>query len=295
MTSSAWSEADPQKERQDVGRDFARTLLPAVRAAASLARALEGRVPNTPKAGEPNAAKQALTRADTATQETLLAALSEHFPEVCLDAEEDTPTVSRFPSHGPRMVVIDPIDGTLHSYLEGRGPYAVIMGLSIDRVLISGLVALPREGLILAGSRGCGAMLHRPLARSSAARAEADGRIVFVSHDLPAPATAFLESRGYEPVPACGGAIAIAPLIRGVLGGLRVSTSGGASGISVRGRVGTLLAREAGAHLLADDDAPFPADLDTPTRSLRVAAREEDLQLLGEALRVAGLPSPGGG
>jgi len=34
--------------------------------------------------------------------------------------------IERFPERADARVIIDPIDGTLHSYLEGLGPYAVI-------------------------------------------------------------------------------------------------------------------------------------------------------------------------
>ena len=60
--------------------DFVRLLEPAVRGAAEIARSLEGRVPNLPKAGEATRVKQALTEADTLAQEALLSALREHYP-----------------------------------------------------------------------------------------------------------------------------------------------------------------------------------------------------------------------
>ena len=53
-----------------------------------------------------------------------------------LEAEEDTPSVSRFSESGDALVVIDPIDGTLRFDLEAKGPYAVMIGLAIgDRAL----------------------------------------------------------------------------------------------------------------------------------------------------------------
>ena len=62
---------------------FADHLTDGVRRAASIARSLEGRVPNRPKRSEPTLVKQALTDADSLAQEALLEALQRHFPEVC--------------------------------------------------------------------------------------------------------------------------------------------------------------------------------------------------------------------
>src|SRR5262245_60349956 len=126
---------------------FVRALAPALRQSASIARALEGRVANRPKRGEATPVKAALTIADTASQEALLVPLLEGFPKVRLAAEEDTPSTLQFPDDGPELVVIDPIDGTLRFYLEGMGPYAVMIGLARERVFEAALVALPREDL----------------------------------------------------------------------------------------------------------------------------------------------------
>jgi len=67
---------------------FVEDLRPAVRQAAAIARALEGRVPNRPKVGEDSAVKAALTVADTACQEALLVPLLRHLSDVQLEAEE---------------------------------------------------------------------------------------------------------------------------------------------------------------------------------------------------------------
>jgi len=109
---------DPQR--------FVETLLPALREAAALARSLEGRVENRPKAGESTPAKAALTRADFAAQEAILQPLLQHFPGVALEAEEDTQSARLFPAQGDVRVVVDPIDGTLRSYLQ-----AIVIMLTI--------------------------------------------------------------------------------------------------------------------------------------------------------------------
>jgi len=130
----------PNTAMQDTSfpSEFVETLAPALRQAASIARSLEGRVSNRPKADEATAVKAALTLADTASQEALLVPLLERFPDVKLEAEEDTPTVSRFSQTRDALVVIDPIDGTLRFYLEAKGPYAVMIGVAIgDRYEIA--------------------------------------------------------------------------------------------------------------------------------------------------------------
>lgn len=268
--------------------DFVRLLEPAVRRAAALARSLEGRVPNLPKADEDLPAKQALTEADVRAQEVLLEAVEVHFPNVALAAEEETPGVERFPAEADCCVVIDPIDGTLHSYLEGRGPYAVMIGLVKGDAYQAGLVALPREGLLFSGVRGAGACRARAGGPLRPVRPEADGNRILVSHGTPIVAQRYLEERGFEVVSACGGAVAVAPLIVGVRAGLRWSANDGI-GISIRGRIGACIASESGAFLLAEDGHEFPLDMSTRAATLRVTAHEEDLDVLGEALRAAGI------
>jgi len=262
--------------------DFVRILEPALRQAASIARALEGRVQNHPKLDEKNAAKQALTAADTATQEAILVPLFEHFPQVALEAEEDTETAARFPTTGELRVVCDPIDGTLHSYLLGKGPYAVMVGLARAGRYEAALVALPREGLFFDAVRGAGARVAKVGSVARAARVHDSGNRVLVSHGMPDPVFEFLREHDWDPVPACGGAIAVAPLVKGVRAGLRWGTA--EQGISIRGRIGLLIAREAGLRVCQAGGEPFPDDLDTDAPSLLVASSQEDVEVLDAAL-----------
>ena len=255
---------------------------PAVRQAAAIARALEGRVENTPKQGEATAVKAALTMADTAVQEAILEALLQHFPEVSLQAEEDTPLVREFPASAPAEVVIDPIDGTLHSYIEARGPYACIVGLAVEGRYEAGLVALPREGLFFDAFRSGIARRTRPRGPSRPWKAEATGSRVVVSHELPEPVVARLKEHGYEVWYGSGGAISVAPLIPGFRAGLRFSP--GTPSISIRGRVGVLVSRVAGGEAWAEDGRLFPDDLDEPARALVVCAEPADRDVLLGAL-----------
>jgi fructose-1,6-bisphosphatase/inositol monophosphatase family enzyme len=266
---------------------FVRVLSPALRQAASIARALEGRVRNRPKRGEASDVKAALTLADSAAQEALLVPLLEHFPEVTLEAEEDTPSVSRFPAHGEARVVIDPIDGTLRSYLDGRGPYAVMVGLAIEGRYEAALLALPREGIFLEAVRGRGARMSRAGREMRPVRADPDGRRILVSYELPKGVAQRLAERGFEVSYGCGGAIAVAPLIPGVCAGLRIAAT--QEGVSIRGRIGALVAAEAGALLEREGGAPFPEALAAPARALLVAADDSGLEALRYAFEAAGI------
>lgn len=270
-------------------RSFVRVLAPALRQAAAIADALDGRVINRPKLGEASDVKAALTLADSAAQEALLVPLFEHFGDVRLDAEEDTPSVKRFRSLSGALVVVDPIDGTLRSYLEAAGPYAVMLGLALQGRFEAALLALPRERLFFDAVRGRGAHLAGPDStpgRARLGRGSGTGvRRVLVSHGMPEAVQEALRARGYEVGFGCGGAVAVAPLVPGVCAGLRLAPDG--RGVSRRGRIGVLIAREAGALVCCETGEPFPDDIDAPARALLVAARDEDLAALREALAAA--------
>jgi fructose-1,6-bisphosphatase/inositol monophosphatase family enzyme len=265
---------------------FSRELAPALRQAASIARAFEGQVANRPKRGESTPVKAALTIADSACQEALLVSLLEHFPGVRLEAEEATPSVRRFPSDGEALVVIDPIDGTLRFYLEGAGPYAVMIGLARGREYQAALVALPREELYFGATRGGGASVAHGDGPAQVAALGASGNRVFVSHNLPGAAVESLKARGLEVVPASGGAIAVAPLVPGVRAGLRLAREN-PGGVSIRGRIGVLIAEEAGALVRCETGEPFPRDIEAKATALLVAGNREDLGALERALEAA--------
>jgi fructose-1,6-bisphosphatase/inositol monophosphatase family enzyme len=264
---------------------FVQLLLPAVRHAAVIARDLEGRVANRPKRREASPAKAALTEADSAAQEAILVPLLEHFPGVGLRAEEDTPSVEEFPENEKRFVVVDPIDGTLRSYLEGAGPYSVMVGLCVEQRFEAALVALPREGLLFDGLGGGGARISRPGGEPRPLRAAGVGTRVIVSHETPPAVQDRLRERGFEVVFGCGGAISVAPLIPGVRAGLRLP--GRSSGVSIRGRIGLLISSEAGALMESERGERFPLRIDEPARALLLAVTEQDMDHLRYALAAA--------
>jgi fructose-1,6-bisphosphatase/inositol monophosphatase family enzyme len=263
--------------------EFVAALEPSLRRAARIARECDGRLPNTPKSDEASKVKAALTRADLECQEAILEAVWEHCPGVSLRAEEDTPSVGRFPEHAPAMVVIDPIDGTLHFYLEQGGPYAIIVGLAIGNQYDAALVALPREQFAFESVRGGGARMVDADGTRQPAVLHNTARRVLVSHGLDPAAVAVLRERGYEVQRACGGAISVAPMIPGVCAGLRVANNDPPN-VSIRGRVGVLIAREAGAIAIREDGREFPDDIEEPARTLLVAGNRDHLAALEAAV-----------
>jgi fructose-1,6-bisphosphatase/inositol monophosphatase family enzyme len=261
---------------------FVDLLAPAVRRAAVLARAMEGRVPNLPKQREATPAKAALTEADFAAQEAILVPLLKHFPGVGLHAEEDTPTVAEFPVEEKSFVVVDPIDSTLRSYLECAGPYSIMTGLCVDGQYEAALVALPREGLHFDAVRGGGARMARPRGQPRPFRLQAVGSRVLVSHEAPVAVCDRLRERGFDVVFGSGGAISVAPLIPGVRAGLRLANASG--DISIRGRIGLLIASEAGVVIENERGEIFPTRIGEPARALLLAAEEPDMEHLRYAL-----------
>jgi fructose-1,6-bisphosphatase/inositol monophosphatase family enzyme len=264
-------------------QEFVAAMKPALFEAAQIARRLQDRVVNHPKFGEASDVKAALTEADTAAQEALLRALHARFARVRLEAEEDTPTVQRFGTSGDETVVIDPIDGTLRFYLEQTGPYAIMVGLAFQDRYVAALIALPRENQVFDAVQGSGARAGIGTSTQPIRVKEPTGNRVFVSHNLPEPIARQLRDRGYEVCPASGGAISVAPLVPGVCGGVRI-VSNSPAGVSIRGRIGVLIAREAGSHVRARD-AEFPETLRDPASTLIVGANPKIETDLLEAVR----------
>lgn len=273
----------PSTEAMPSPQEFVRTLSPALEQAAAIAAALQGRVPNVPKRGEATPVKAALTIADTAAQEALLVPLLARFRAARLEAEEVTHSVELFTGTAlAHRIVVDPIDGTLHFYLAGSGGYAVMAGFAVEGRYEAALVALPREGLRFDAVRGSGARCGPLGGESEPAACSRIGDRLLLSDGVPDAIEARLRAEGFATDRACGGAVALAPLVPGVRGGLRISKY---TTISGRGRIGTLIAREAGALVETADGAPFPDSLDAAATSLIVAADAETAAALRRAVR----------
>ena len=262
-------------------RDFVTRMTLPMRQAAAAVRWLEGRVPNKPKADEDSLAKSALTDADCVSQEILLAALVEVAPEVELDAEEDTPLAHEFErNRSEYRVRIDPIDGTLR-YVSGDGLYAIILGVERNNEVVAALISVPQEDVLVRAVRGQGAEISRRRAAFQAARVNADGNRVLVSHGVSDAALAAIRAEGAETQLAAGGAIGLAPLLKGTTAGLRISAK--PKGVSPRGWVAAFVAREAGARACGLD-AELPPRFEPGVEGLIIASDQARAEQMREKL-----------
>jgi 3'(2'), 5'-bisphosphate nucleotidase len=104
----------------------------------------------------PDAPADISTQADRDAQEIILQTLRAAYPDDAFQAEEATPTLDACRRDGPRVWVIDPIDGT-RGFAQKVGQFSIMIALVIDRVPAVGVVwepALDRRTYATAGS-GC--------------------------------------------------------------------------------------------------------------------------------------------
>jgi 3'(2'), 5'-bisphosphate nucleotidase len=95
------------------------------------------------------------TATDRESQETILRSLSEQFPDDAYRAEENTPSLSGLRSAGPRIWIIDPIDGT-RGFVKKNGQFSVMIALVVDGEVVVGVVHEPALKRITFAQRGCG-------------------------------------------------------------------------------------------------------------------------------------------
>lgn len=116
--------ANPNAQR------FVDLLRLSTRQAGAVASYLQGKVTIEFKPDEPSPEGQALTAVDLATQDLILHQLQMYWPEVAVDAEEDTELARAFPKirEDQPVIVLDPVDGT-YNYTRGSDQYAVMAGL----------------------------------------------------------------------------------------------------------------------------------------------------------------------
>jgi 3'(2'), 5'-bisphosphate nucleotidase len=124
-------------------------LLAADRAAATVLGLYEGFV------AIPDARADISTRADRDSQEIILQALREQFPDDAYCAEEQTPTLAACRREGARIWVIDPIDGT-RGFAQKNGEFSVMIGLAVDGAAVLGVVHEPVPGRVTYAVRGEG-------------------------------------------------------------------------------------------------------------------------------------------
>ena len=90
----------------------------------------------------PDAPVSISTHVDKASQELILDLLHKRFPNDALCAEEATAALEKVPHTGPRVWVVDPIDGT-RGFARKTGQFSVMIGLLIDSQPVLGIVMEP--------------------------------------------------------------------------------------------------------------------------------------------------------
>lgn len=106
-------------------------------------------------------ASAALTVLDGAFQDLILGAVANHFPHLRCIAEENTTMRQAFAGNeGDEVVILDPIDGTLH-FQKGDAPYHISIGLCRQGRMVAAAVARPTEDKLFTAIRGGGAWVQK--------------------------------------------------------------------------------------------------------------------------------------
>lgn len=92
----------------------------------------------------PDAPASITTDTDRQSQETILRHVHAAFPEDALLAEEATPTAAGAARNGPRLWIIDPIDGT-RGFARKNGEFSVMIAFVQDGKVAIGVVAEPAK------------------------------------------------------------------------------------------------------------------------------------------------------
>ena len=103
----------------------------------------------------PNAAASITTHADRQAQEIILEHIARHFPSDAVCAEEATAAVERTPRTGPRLWVVDPIDGT-RGFARKNGEFSVMIGFVEQGTIGLGVVGQPAVQRLTYAHRGGG-------------------------------------------------------------------------------------------------------------------------------------------
>ncbi len=103
----------------------------------------------------PDAPIDISTEADRNAQEIILGHLKKHFPGDALCAEEQTVALRGVPSVGPRLWVVDPIDGT-RGFARKNGEFSVMIAFVENGHLAVGVVLEPAKGRCTYASKGKG-------------------------------------------------------------------------------------------------------------------------------------------
>jgi len=103
----------------------------------------------------PNAPANISTDTDRNSQEVILQHLHSEFPGDALCAEEATATLKAAMTSGPRIWIVDPIDGT-RGFAMKNGEFSVMIGLIVAGEIAVGVVAEPVFDRVTYATRGGG-------------------------------------------------------------------------------------------------------------------------------------------
>jgi 3'(2'), 5'-bisphosphate nucleotidase len=95
------------------------------------------------------------TEADRQSQEIILTHLHERFPGDALCAEEETYTLRQSLQTGPRLWIVDPIDGT-RGFARKLGEFSVMIAFVQDGAIAVGVVQEPAKSRLTWAVRGQG-------------------------------------------------------------------------------------------------------------------------------------------
>jgi 3'(2'), 5'-bisphosphate nucleotidase len=103
----------------------------------------------------PNAPASISTDADRQAQEIILGHLRRLFPDDALCAEEETATLAKATHNGPRLWIVDPIDGT-RGFARKVGEFSVMVGFLEKGEIAVGVVQEPEQNRLTWAIRGGG-------------------------------------------------------------------------------------------------------------------------------------------
>jgi len=103
----------------------------------------------------PNAPANISTEVDRLSQTLILETLARHFPQDGFSAEETTAAGTKPADTGPRLWIVDPIDGT-RGFVMKNGEFSVMIGFLHEGQLAVGVVQEPAQGRLTWAVRGGG-------------------------------------------------------------------------------------------------------------------------------------------
>lgn len=103
----------------------------------------------------PNAPADISTQADKQAQEIILDHLFAHFPNDAYSAEEKTAALANAPPMGPRLWIVDPIDGS-RGFARKNDEFSIMIGFVHQGEVVVGVIAEPARERLTFGIRGGG-------------------------------------------------------------------------------------------------------------------------------------------